>query len=88
MPTTEQGQRRKGFCCREHVILALNEVDEAHDEAAFETGEREELFDYIDQSLTGHGVDVVGLTARHGLGPVPAHRQVAQVVRLLTEAAR
>lgn len=52
----------------EHLVLALNTVDEAHNGSAFETDEREELCDYIDQSLTEHGVDVVALTARHGLG--------------------
>ncbi|MFF9375982.1 hypothetical protein ACF1BB_15695 [Streptomyces griseoluteus] len=52
----------------ERVVLALNAVNEAHNGSAFETGEREELCDYIDQSLTEHGVDVVALTARHGLG--------------------
>ncbi|MFI9603783.1 hypothetical protein ACIHCX_28710 [Streptomyces sp. NPDC052043] len=52
----------------ERVVLALNAVNEAHNGGAFETDEREELCDYIDQSLTEHGVDVVALTARHGLG--------------------
>ncbi|MFE8986517.1 hypothetical protein ACFYMI_01645 [Streptomyces collinus] len=56
------------FAVVERVVLALNAVDEAHDRAAFETDEREELCDYIDQSLTEHGVDVVALAARHGLG--------------------
>ncbi|MFJ7044884.1 hypothetical protein ACIQVC_15930 [Streptomyces sp. NPDC101112] len=52
----------------EHVVLALNAVNEAHEGAAFQTDEREELCGYIDLSLTEHGVDVVALTARHGLG--------------------
>ena len=52
----------------ERVVLALNAVDEAHNGSAFETHEREGLCDYIDESLTEHGVDVVALTARHGLG--------------------
>ncbi|MFJ4035318.1 hypothetical protein [Streptomyces griseoluteus] len=56
------------FAVVERVVLALNAVNEAHNGSAFETGEREELCDYIDQSLTEHGVDVVALTARHGLG--------------------
>jgi hypothetical protein len=56
------------FAVVERVVLALNAVDEAHDGAAFETDEREELCGYIDESLTEHGVDVVALTARHGLG--------------------
>ncbi|CAM5343825.1 hypothetical protein [Streptomyces fumanus] len=56
------------FAVVERIVLALNAVDEAHNGSAFETDEREELCDYIDQSLTEHGVDVVALTARHGLG--------------------
>ncbi|MFF0111420.1 hypothetical protein [Streptomyces prasinus] len=43
-------------------------MDKAHNGAAVETDEREELCDYIDQSPTEHGVDVVALTARHGVG--------------------
>ncbi|MFE8946150.1 hypothetical protein [Streptomyces sp. NPDC007856] len=35
--------------------------------SAPETDEREELCDCIDASLAEHGVDVVALTARHGL---------------------
>ncbi|MER6276633.1 hypothetical protein ABT202_10010 [Streptomyces sp900105245] len=56
------------FAVVERVVLALNAVDDAHNGSAFETDEREELCDYIDESLTEHGVDVVALTARHGLG--------------------
>ncbi|MFJ6391285.1 hypothetical protein ACIQJT_27165 [Streptomyces sp. NPDC091972] len=56
------------FAVVERIVLALNAVDEAHNGGAFETDEREELCDYIDESLTEHGVDVVALTARHGLG--------------------
>lgn len=48
----------------ERVVLALNALNEAHNGSAFETGEREQLCGYIDQSLTEHGVDVVALTAR------------------------
>ncbi|MGW1811758.1 hypothetical protein [Streptomyces sp. NPDC002078] len=51
----------------ERVILALNAVNEAHNGNAFETDEREELCDHIDESLAEHGVDVVALTARQGL---------------------
>ncbi|MGW1915814.1 hypothetical protein ACWCQS_35120 [Streptomyces sp. NPDC002076] len=56
------------FVAVERVILALNAVNEAHNGNAFETDEREKLCDYIDESLAEHGVDVVALTARHGLG--------------------
>ncbi|MEV7982782.1 hypothetical protein [Streptomyces sp. NPDC086519] len=52
----------------ERVVLALNAVNEAHDESGYETDEREQLCQFIDQSLTEHGVDIVALTARHGLG--------------------
>ncbi|WP_405808492.1 hypothetical protein OG729_27430 [Streptomyces sp. NBC_00210] len=52
----------------ERVVLALNVINDQHDGAAYETGEREELGDYIDQALTECGVDVSALTARHGLG--------------------
>jgi hypothetical protein len=52
----------------ERVVLALNAVNEAHEGAALQTDEREELCGYIDRSLSEHGVDVVALTARHGLG--------------------
>ncbi|MFF5481135.1 hypothetical protein ACFY5C_27960 [Streptomyces sp. NPDC012935] len=52
----------------ERVVLALNAVDDAYNGSAFETDEREELCDYVDESLTEHGVDVVALTARHSLG--------------------
>jgi hypothetical protein len=56
------------FAVVERVVLALNAVNEAHGRGAFETDEREQLCDYIDRSLTEHGVDIVALTARHGLG--------------------
>ncbi|WP_328366830.1 hypothetical protein OG800_38230 [Streptomyces sp. NBC_00445] len=56
------------FAVVERVVLALNAVDDAHNGSAFETDEREVLCDYIDESLTEHGVDVVALTARHCLG--------------------
>ncbi|MFJ5268269.1 hypothetical protein [Streptomyces sp. NPDC088358] len=56
------------FALVEGVVLALNAVNDAHNGGAFETDEREQLCDYIDTSLTELGVDVVALTARHGLG--------------------
>ncbi|MGW6704152.1 hypothetical protein ACWGDE_04570 [Streptomyces sp. NPDC054956] len=54
------------FAVVKRVVLALNAVDEVH--SGYETGEREALCAYIDEALTEHGVDVVALTARHGLG--------------------
>ncbi|MEV5340255.1 hypothetical protein AB0K93_17505 [Streptomyces sp. NPDC052676] len=68
LPGLGETHDERVFAVVERVVLALNAVDEAHDGAAFETDEREELCDYIDQSLAEHGVDVVALTARHGLG--------------------
>jgi hypothetical protein len=49
----------------ERAVVGLNEVDEPF--GAIETGEREELAEYIDVVLTGAGVDVPALTARRGL---------------------
>jgi hypothetical protein len=43
-------------------------VNEAHEGAAFQPDEREELCGCSDQSFSEHGVDVVALTAHHGLG--------------------
>ena len=49
----------------ERVVQALNTIDEA--QAVIETGEREELCEYIDAVLTAKGVDVTALTARRSL---------------------
>jgi hypothetical protein len=48
----------------ETVVVGLNEADEQF--GAIETGEREELAEYIDAVLTNAGVDVTALTARSG----------------------
>lgn len=48
----------------ERVVVALNAADE---EALIETGEREELCQYIDDVLAGAGVDLSALTARRGI---------------------
>ncbi|MEV5335777.1 hypothetical protein [Streptomyces werraensis] len=66
--TLAEGDDTRIFAVVERVILALNAVNEAHDECAFETDEREQLCAYIDEALSEQGVDVAGLTARHGLG--------------------
>ena len=68
LPGLVEASDERVFVVVERVILALNAVNEAHNGNAFETDEREELCDYIDESLTEHGVDVAALTARHGLG--------------------
>ncbi|WP_406475421.1 hypothetical protein [Streptomyces sp. NBC_01615] len=49
------------------VVLALNEINEDHDGAGYETEEREELCLYIDQALTERGTDVAALASRRGI---------------------
>ncbi|BBC34024.1 uncharacterized protein SGFS_053180 [Streptomyces graminofaciens] len=49
------------------VVLVLNEINEDHDGAGYETEEREELCLYIDQTLMEHGTDVPALAARRGI---------------------
>lgn len=49
------------------VVLALNEINEDHDGAGYETEEREQLCLYIDQALTERGIDVAALAARRGI---------------------
>ncbi|MEU4564791.1 hypothetical protein AB0F72_40955 [Actinoplanes sp. NPDC023936] len=49
----------------ERVVVGLNEVDDGH----IETGEREQLAEYVSVVLTRAGVDVVALTGRRGLHP-------------------
>ncbi|WP_028802735.1 hypothetical protein [Streptomyces sp. 142MFCol3.1] len=63
-----EGDDERVFAIAQRVVLALNAVNEAHDECAFETDEREQLCTYIDEALTERGVDVAALTARRGLG--------------------
>ena len=50
------------------TILALNKVNREHGGTGYETGEREELCDYIDNSLTEAGIDVEALASRRGIG--------------------
>ncbi|MFE7216068.1 hypothetical protein ACFY0A_39085 [Streptomyces sp. NPDC001698] len=68
LPTLPGGDDEQIFAAVERVVLALNTVNEAHDECAFETDEREQLCAYIDEALTEQGVDVAALAARRGLG--------------------
>lgn len=51
----------------ERVVFALNAVNNEHDGAAYETGEREQLCRYIDESLTEAGIDVAALASRRGI---------------------
>ena len=50
------------------LILALNQINAQHGGAGYETGEREELCDYIDASLSESGIDVEALAARKNIG--------------------
>ncbi|OQD51704.1 hypothetical protein BM536_038625 [Streptomyces phaeoluteigriseus] len=68
VPTLAEGDDTQIFAAVERVVLALNAVNEAHDECAFETDEREQLCACIDEALSEQGVDVAALTARYGLG--------------------
>ncbi|WP_327265270.1 hypothetical protein OG444_30820 [Streptomyces sp. NBC_01232] len=53
----------------ERVVLALNAVDGdgQHGGAGFCTEEREQLCEYIDLTLSEHGVDVAALAARQDI---------------------
>ncbi|MEU9136263.1 hypothetical protein AB0D33_09895 [Streptomyces sp. NPDC048404] len=68
LPTLAEGGDEQVFAVVQRVVLALNAVNEAHDECAFETDEREQLCLYIDEALTEQGVDVAALTTSRGLG--------------------
>jgi hypothetical protein len=53
------------------VVLSLNKINDEHvraGELGYETGEREDLCEYIDTTLGESGVDVEALTARRGIG--------------------
>lgn len=54
----------------QRLVSALNEITEQHERSGktgYETGEHEELCQYIDMSLEEAGIDVKALAARHGL---------------------
>jgi hypothetical protein len=55
------------FTVIEHVVLALNTVDSQYNGSAYETGEREQLCEYIEESLIEVGIDVDAFAGRHGL---------------------
>jgi hypothetical protein len=55
----------------ERVVLALNKINDEHirtGKTGYETGEREQLCDYLDASLVEAGIDVEALEQRHGSG--------------------
>lgn len=53
------------FTAVESVVQALNTIDEEH--GAIETGEREQLAEYVDDVLTTAGIDVDAFTSRRGI---------------------
>ena len=55
------------FGAVERVVLSLNTINNDHNGAAYETGEREQLCQYIDDTLTEAGIDLEALTSRCGI---------------------
>ncbi|MFG2482713.1 hypothetical protein ACGFSI_08080 [Streptomyces virginiae] len=55
----------------ERVVLTLNAIDrdKQHGGPHFCTAEQEQLCEYIDLTLSEHGVDVGALAARRGIDP-------------------
>jgi|SRR6185369_17833289 hypothetical protein len=53
----------KVFASVERVVTVLNAINEEH--GGIETGERDELCQYIDDVLTDAGIDVAVLSSRH-----------------------
>ena len=56
----------------ERLVLSLNTIDDDHVQAGkigYETGERDELCDYISAALHEAGIDVVSLEIRAGAQP-------------------
>jgi hypothetical protein len=54
----------------QRLVVALNKIHGLHlrsGSISYETGERDELCDYIDASLEEAGIDVPALEARHGI---------------------
>jgi len=53
-----------------HVVLRLDAIDDDshHGGSGYDTDEREHLCEYIDQTLTEHGIEVAALAARRGIG--------------------
>jgi hypothetical protein len=55
------------FGAIERAVLALNAVNDEHDRTGYETGERDQLCHYIEETLEDAGIDVEALAARRGL---------------------
>ncbi|AJT65633.2 hypothetical protein T261_3973 [Streptomyces lydicus] len=58
---------QQAFEAIKRVVVVLNEINDDHDGAGYETEEREQPCLYIDQTLTDHGIDVPALAARRGV---------------------
>ncbi|MBB2948210.1 hypothetical protein FB565_007993 [Actinoplanes lutulentus] len=62
-PTSGSPTDEQVWAAVERAVVGLNDADDGH----IETGEREDLAEYLDRVLTGAGVDVEALTAGRGL---------------------
>ncbi len=58
------------FGAIQRVVLDLNAIneDDKLGGSGYETDEREQLCEYIDRTLSEHGIDVAALAARSGMG--------------------
>ncbi|GIH27923.1 hypothetical protein Aph01nite_62330 [Acrocarpospora phusangensis] len=57
------------FAAVRRVVEALNEVAESDPGTSYDTIDRENLCDYIENALTESGIDVEALASRRGLHP-------------------
>ncbi|GAB3655782.1 hypothetical protein GCM10027589_15100 [Actinocorallia lasiicapitis] len=55
------------FAVIQRVVLALNKVNGDYDGVAYETGERDDLWKCIVDSLAENDIDVDAFAKRHGL---------------------
>ena len=70
LPTIDQRSDEAIWDLVRRLVLTLNEIDEvevSRGGGGYETGEREDLCEYIDLSLTEAGVDLDGLAARQNI---------------------
>jgi nucleotide-binding universal stress UspA family protein len=56
------------FAVIKRAVLTLNAINEDHGGGGYETGEREELCEFIDRTLEEHGIDIPALATRNGIG--------------------
>ena len=56
------------FAVVKRAVLALNAINKEHGGGGYETGEREQLCEFIDGTLEEHSIDIPALAARNGIG--------------------